>query len=131
MPDSPSTWKYVGVWWLAGCLGNITSQFVAALIYSDVGSLEDVIEAMIIVIPLEAVSIGAIMIAVYSFFSSLNMSAVYPWMVSLVVLGLIINLVAVAAEGVVPSWVYFYQIACTATMLYGIRYYFKSKGRIV
>ena len=130
MADSPSTWKYVGVWLLAAFLGNIASHIISAVSYSGARTHDDFVSAMAIGIPLEAVAIGVVIIAVYSFFPSLDMSAVFPWMVGLISIGVLINLGVMASSGFDHGWIYFYQIACTAAMLYGIRAFFKSNGRI-
>jgi len=130
MSESPSTWKYVGVWLLAGFLGNIASVVLSSIAYSNVRSLDDAINAMMLGIPLEAMVFGVCFVAVYSVFSSLNMSVVFPWMVGLISLGVLMNLARLASSGFAPGWVYIYQIACTATMLFGIRAFFKAKGRI-
>jgi hypothetical protein len=130
LSNKPFTGKYVGVWFLAGVLTNIASHLVAEVIFADVNSIKEIIVALLIGAPLEAAVIGAIIIAVYSFFSLLNMSAVFPWMVGLVGLGVLLNLASVASLGFVPSWFYFYQIACTSAMLFWIRYFFRSNGRM-
>lgn len=130
MARSPATWKYVAVWLLAGFLGNIASRILSLFIYADVRSLDDVVSAMVIGIPVEAIVIGLVVIAAYSVFTSLDMSAVFPWMVGLVSLSALINLGIVASSGFAPGWVFAYQIACSAGMLFGIRAFFISKGRI-
>ena len=130
MSGSPSTWKYVGVYFLAGFLVNIASRILSLVIYSNAKSLDDFLSAMVIGIPLEAIVIGLVMIAVYSVFTSLDMSAVLPWIAGLASLGVLMNLGTMASSGFVPGWVFAYQIACTAGMFFGIRAFFKSKGRI-
>ncbi|MFN4129376.1 MAG: hypothetical protein ACK4GC_06130 [Paracoccaceae bacterium] len=130
MSDTPSNWKYVGVWLLAAILGNVASRIISAAIYSGAQTLDDVIRGMMIGIPLEALAVGGAVIAVYSMFSTLNMSSVFPWMVGLISIGVLINLAVLASSGLAPGWVFIYQIACTVAMLFGIREFFKSKGRI-
>lgn len=130
MSDHPSTWKYVGVWLLAASFGNLASKIIVSIVFADVRSVDEIISAMMFGIPLEAVAVGLCLVAVYSVFSSLNMSAVFPWMVGLSSLGLLINLITFVSWGYVPGWVYVYQVFFTAVMLYAIRVFFKSKGRI-
>lgn len=130
MFETTSRWKYVGVWLLAAFLGNIASKLLIHFVYSGARSRDDVISAMAIGIPLEAVAVGIIFVAVYSAFSSLDMSVVFPWMIGLVSLGTVINLAGAATAGFLPGWIYIYQITCTAAMLFGIRAFFKAKGRM-
>lgn len=128
--DTPSSWKYIGVWLLASGLGNIASRIISSEVYSGVQTRDDVIRIMMIGIPLETLAVGVVIVAVYSFFSTLNMSAVFPWLVGFMCVGLLISLTPLAFSGLALGWVILYQIAWTAAMLFGIRAFFKSKGRI-
>jgi hypothetical protein len=130
MTETPSTWKYVGVWLLVSFIVHIATSILLAVIFFDVNSPDDVLSALVVGIPLEAIAIAIVIITVYSVFTSLDMSAVFPWMVGLVSLSVLMGLADMASLEFVPSWLFAYQIACTAGMLFGIRVFFQSTGRI-
>lgn len=131
MTVSQPTWKYILVWILASILGNIFAKGLSSAIYSGMRSTNDVLEVMFFAIPAEVAAVGLVIIIVYSVFSSLDMSSVFPWIVGLSIFGLLLDMLMLSSFDFAFGWVFAYQAACIAAMLFGIRAFFKSRGRLV
>lgn len=132
--DCPPIWKYIVAWVLAGVLVTISSIIIGAVPFVSEDTVNKIWLNATIGFSLDSIISGAIIAFIYSMFSSLKMSSVFPWLIGASFFGQFLTIGIYFFAGIanmVPVWFYFYGIACQAVMLYVIWRFFKYKGRML